>query len=732
MKHKIRVVVLGILLALGLMACETNGNDSKYKGERNESNNENGNNILTEEKLRISEKVVGKNVEDEEVKLFAGPGEDYHSYGYIKKKEIKKVLKIEEKWAEVQLSKQRGYVKVENIKELCVDNIPRVVYRLEFDQNIKKYPTVYCYNKEIVLYDDATIYNDVKGNSIGKIKAGEKLRVLFKEKTGLATYDQVEIINQGEKYRYYVNHIDLFALDNPLINFENVKEQNAFVEYKDEKYYSTSGENVTQLPKNWKLIETFSINKREFEILAGIVNVIAFNDVNDEAIDATTGLLKFEEREFINSNIKSKTGSNLVSLVDFFFNGTLNFLQGAYKTMTLQIQLKECSGEKKIVIKTGIPIESTYAGKTMSLEELIVNYNNTFASMVNSSKKANEIIKSIYPNYDKNKKYHMQITFSDNTDGFGYYLVIDKEYNIYAVPIIHKGTSMMIYCEGQAVYDVTYDLSNCMIQIDKETANKILDILEENGMYIRNRKMIEDTYGVSEQNICDAIIKVSLFSWNWFWESSREIVDENDSIVQMLGDSEYSREYKRIKYEGINNIKDVFELAKKYYTEEIAKDLMIQKEWHEEENKLYMSEPDGIGGYLPDYYDVLIKKDKETQYTITIYEYWNGELMEEPYDVHYMYIDGYWVFDQVLCLQEEIPIYVIKNDETDSDMKLFVLNESWVTEGYDSVERWTSSYQTKFEKDGTVCQEGWRNKDIGTYEISEDGTHITAHFTKII
>lgn len=78
--------------------------------------------------------------------------------------DIKKVLKSKEKWAEVQLLSRRAYVRRDDIAELCTDEIPRVVYELSFDQNVKRYPTVYCYNTEIVLYDDVKLYNDVKGN----------------------------------------------------------------------------------------------------------------------------------------------------------------------------------------------------------------------------------------------------------------------------------------------------------------------------------------------------------------------------------------------------------------------------------------------------------------------------------------------------------------------------------------------------------------------------------------
>lgn len=442
--------------------------------------------IIAETNKNIANNVVITDDNSGRIDSFAGPGEDYYSYGTVKKTDIKKVIRIEEQWAEVQLLNRRVYVKKDAISDLCTNEIPRVVYKLFNNQNVKQYPEIYYYNIETTLFDNVEVYNDVKGNSVGEVHAGTKVKVLFKEKSGIVLYDQIETSIDGKKYRYYANHIDLFSLDNPLLNFDKVKETNAKLSYQGEDYYSTSGEN-TQLLRDWKIKDEFTISKSEFDVIAGIVSVIAGGDANDETMDAAAGLVDIDEREFINLNVKSKTGSNLVSVFEFFFNGTLNFLQGAKKTTVLQIQLKECSGEQKIVIKMGMPIESAYAGKTMSLEELIVNYNNIVATMVNASKKADEIIKSIYPNYDKNKKYHMQITFANQTDGFGYYIVIDKEYNVYAVPIVHEGTRMEIYSGEQMVYDVALDLASCMIQIDEESAEKILQLLNENAIIVKGR-----------------------------------------------------------------------------------------------------------------------------------------------------------------------------------------------------------------------------------------------------
>ncbi len=162
--------------------------------------------------------------------------------------------------------------------------------------------------------------------------------------------------------------------------------------------------------------------------------------------------------------------------------------------------------------------------------------------------------------------------------------------------------------------------------------------------------------------------EASVFSWNWFWDSSREIVDKNDTYIQMTEDGLDNREYKCVIYEGIHNVQDVLEMTKHYFTEDVARKLIAQKEWHEYGNKLYMSEPDGIGSCDPDYYDIVIQKDSDTQYTITVYEYFGGELMTEPYEIHYKYVEEYWVFDQVICQSGlDVPINVISKEHDTSD-----------------------------------------------------------------
>lgn len=270
----------------------------------------------------------------------------------------------------------------------------------------------------------------------------------------------------------------------------------------------------------------------------------------------------------------------------------------------------------------------------------------------------------------------------------------------------------------QLVYGEDYgDIKDMMIEDEVLEEHINVNTEEQSGVENNNQ---------TEEEICDAIHKAGQFAWNWFWENDSAHVDKSDIYID-YDEMGYEWVYERVTYEGIKSIEDVRNLTKHYYTAEIAEELINQKQWYEYKDRVYVSVSDGLGGINPDYYDISIKKDSDVQYTIIVYEYYFDELMSEPYEVHYQLVDGYWVFDQIFCQMrsEEVPINIIGEEIANENM---TVTGVWKNEGYNEVEAWSSSYKTVFNKDGTVLQEGWRNKDTGTYEISEDGRYITAYY----
>ena len=280
-------------------------------------------------------------------------------------------------------------------------------------------------------------------------------------------------------------------------------------------------------------------------------------------------------------------------------------------------------------------------------------------------------------------------------------------------------------------YQETSDKLNSLIeeiQKEKEDAeSKKKDFTSD--FENQQEEVTEKESALSDEEIIGAIRKASEFAYNWFWISDREHVDEYDTYVD-YDENGNPWEYKRVTYEGISSLDDVLDLTKHYFTEEVAEQLISQKDWYEQSNKIYVSEPDGLGGPEADYYDIKIVKENDIRYTITIYEYFGDELWEDPYDVHLEYIDGYWVFDKILVREgNPVPINVIEGDKlaNDSDGQ-FDITGTWYSEEYDEVDGWATSYKTIFNPDGTVLQIGWRNEDHGTYEVSADGMCVTAYF----
>ena len=266
------------------------------------------------------------------------------------------------------------------------------------------------------------------------------------------------------------------------------------------------------------------------------------------------------------------------------------------------------------------------------------------------------------------------------------------------------------------------------IQKEKEDAESKKKDFTSN-LENQQEEVTEKESALSDEEIISAIRKASEFAYNWFWISDREHVDEYDTYIE-YDENGNPWEYKRVAYEGISSLDDVLDLTKYYFTEEVAEQLISQKDWYEQSNKIYVSEPDGLGGPEADYYDIKIVKENDIRYTITIYEYFGDELWEEPYDVNLEYIDGYWVFDKILVREgNPVPINVIEGEKlaNDSDGQ-FDITGTWYSEEYDEVDGWATSYKTIFNPDGTVLQIGWRNEDHGTYEVSADGMCVTAYF----
>lgn len=431
--------------------------------------------------------VTTKLSNNEKINVYAGPGTEYIKLNTISKNEIKEYLKFENNWLEIDYGSKRGYISIDAIDDVDTDKIPHVVYNI--NANIYPYPTIYNSKIDINLFDEVIVYS--KPNSSGakeKVDGNNTVTILCSEINALKTYIQIEFETENGKRRGYCDSVDLLSWDNPLRNFDGVKEKNAQITYNGNSFYSSTGES-TPYSSDWHKKEEKTIAETDFDFVSGIMGVVSGNDINDEAIKATEGKIQLystTDRKYINANIGNENIEKNLSVADFVISSSKSFIESGIKVTNLHVRLDEYKGERRIVIKTGTPIEYYKAGKETELNSLITEKNNTALTLVESKARADEMIKNMYPDLNKDKTYSMHMTFSNNFDdnNYGYYLVIDNNCEVYAVPIIHPGTSFNIYSEDDFVCDATWDLASAMIKLDDKSKDKILALLSKNGFNI--------------------------------------------------------------------------------------------------------------------------------------------------------------------------------------------------------------------------------------------------------
>lgn len=467
-----------------------------------------------------------------DIEVYAGPGKDYVFLNKISKNNITKYIKVENGWIEVEYGNKRGYIYKDDVNEVNLNKIPHVVYQI--NQNVLPYPTVYNLKLQKSLFDKAEVYYTPKASGTPTIiNKDEEVTLLCAESGALKNYIQIEFQTDKGKRRGYCESNDLLSLDNPLLNFEEVKQKNAIITYNGKKYYSSSGE-AGSLSNDWSKKDEKSIMKVDVNWIAGITGVIAGNDINEDAVKSTEGKLELfdiQKRKYINANTKDSKISNKFDIADFIVGSVSSFIESGVEITDLNVRMDEYNGEKRIVIKTGIPIEYSKAGKETDLSTLVVEKNNTALTLVESKKKADEMIKNMYPNLDKDKTYSMHMTFSNDFkyNNYGYYIVIDNKCDVYAVPIIHSGTSFKVFSEGKFICDAAWALSTCMIKVDDESKNKILNLLSENGFDINEYKSVKP----------DAEFPDSAFEYNGhhyaFYQNDCETWEEAKKFCEDLG-----------------------------------------------------------------------------------------------------------------------------------------------------------------------------------------------------
>ena len=313
-------------------------------------------------------------------------------------------------------------------------------------------------------------------------------------------YYQIEFTTKLGKERAYVTERDLLDYNNPLRNFDEVKNNYATITYNGQNYYSATGAHIDGYLNNWKLENSIDISEDNWNIMGGITAVISGNTYTDESMGVYSGKLpmptiqkrkKNYHKTFAEIDTTKSSPSTALAFSTFLIDAIPTFLSGAYSKVTLNVELQSYGKEQKIVIRVGSPIELTqlakYSGQTIKMSTLLLE-NSTPLELIEMDKIVDKRIRHLFPELTGDKLYSMDLSFASIEDcsenGYGYYIIIDKGLNVYVQPIFHNGTSFPVYYDGKFIFDAVHSFGMELLQLDEDSANGFLTLLENNGFHI--------------------------------------------------------------------------------------------------------------------------------------------------------------------------------------------------------------------------------------------------------
>lgn len=455
--------------------------------EENEANLEE----MQEEKEQLAE---GQEIF---LKTWAGPGDQYLEMTNESLNKATSITRIENNWAEVDFSGNRKYVPLDSVEYLVKDSTPRVIWTA--DQKVYPYPTIFHFKNTSLnsLINTQLFSSPEMKNKISTISAGDTVYILsLKDEDFLnRKIAYIETEKNNKKIRGYTYLYELMDLNNPLNGYIKASKTNAFFELNGKDYLSTTG--IDTSFDGWKTINTQSIIGGEIDWVAGVTGIIADNDIDDETLNVTGSIIELQSAKtgkYYNASPNGRSGPKLVlSIADFFISSFNSFVSSGDKRFSLRVNELEYKNYHKITIRTGEPFESPYAGKTLSLSELISNSKgNTALSIISSSKDADEMIHKMYPEISESSKCSMTLNFSkDFSDNpYGYEIFFDKNFDLYGLPIIHPGTSFIVYVDGKPYKDATLDLAQSLIQYDEKSKNEVIKALEKKGYHLKGNQSL--------------------------------------------------------------------------------------------------------------------------------------------------------------------------------------------------------------------------------------------------
>ena len=708
-----------VLLVVFCTGCSKNAETSSSKEDRYSITEESVNNYKDKDASDKSKE--SKKTTEKIVQVYSGPGEDYYKEAEIDTSNIIKIEKIEGKWSEISYEDGgRGYVLSDSIKEM--DGSDAFIIVNQINQNITINPQMYSFKIPYKLTGEID-FLPVPGNGYPSqiVKAEEEVLLINKEPSQIKNpsaiqyftndgFWQIEATTSRGKERGYVSEKDLFDVENPLKNFEKIKDNNAKAIYKGDFYYSASGAIISGFQTNWYKKDELNIKTDiSFNFIDGILGI-----VSTDSEDITSALKNQEQQLYLSEMKKGKynyfetktpiTDTNLgakINIALFLADEMLTFLNGAITPeCSYNIQFQRAKGEGKIVIRTGAPIECAKQGRCLGKEfefSSLIDDGSIIGGSVQNATFVDRLLRNAYPELTGENNYSLRVTYGNYEDvqrnPYGYYVVIDKDMNVYYQLILHDNTRFVIYYDRKPVKDISTDLCKYLYKLNEKEAKSIIQLLEENGIIFQNQNVI--TNGGEETN------KITENNDNPEFKSYSEVIHK---LKNDFGDIEFNSYYSQ---DESTNFQDyyVVEACGLCYTELIdfdndGEDELLAVAKHPEDDEytvfIYTTEKGGVR-------ELSASKDLICNFD---YNYINGRrLVIKTIPSQESYIDAGFLGDTYTCFK----VYGIQNDDfklksyccikdffnedtLDWDTNYYVMDESFnYSEDFDYIDQYMVS-----------------------------------------
>lgn len=249
--------------------------------------------------------------------------------------------------------------------------------------------------------------------------------------------------------------------------FNKVKNANAKFRINSIDYYSMAADDNT----TWITNKEFTISSGKFDWANAIYSSISCNtpDVPEDKNNPEV----LNRLDLVNS---------VITMVSSFING------GRAGITDIKAKLQSNGNDYRIIMMYGPPIEYAYQGKTLWLNEILtMAHPDSSAYFIWAKDDADKIIRNCFSGLKLTGKYNMKITYAKDfkQTPYGYSLVISKDQEMYAYPILHTGTKMEVYYtpdkgKSEYAFDATALIKSEKLAVSDQVKNDVINYINNN------------------------------------------------------------------------------------------------------------------------------------------------------------------------------------------------------------------------------------------------------------